>query len=388
MGEDICAAVLPDDETEYDIFSPGGWQRRHIAWAIAGVFTFLSIIISFDLIFRHLRNYTKKPIQRYIVRILLMVPIYAMDSWLSLRFYQHAVYFDLAKNCYEAVVIHNFTSLLINYLGGKDTAAALFKSKKVRLPLPLCCWIIKGSRTLFQWLKYGTLQYVILRVAMTIFSVIMEAVGNYCSGNLRPSHGYIWDLVIINISVTIALYALVLFYVATSSELAPFNPGLKFVAIKFVIFFIFWQTVVLSMLESFGVITDNPPYTAKQISESISNFIICVEMLLAAVIHIQCFGYKEFANPDGSKTSIIMAIRHVISLRDMLLELNVPLPPKTSEKVAMRLADTPTVSLSSATESAQVRLIQKNDSHIMQSMSEAMTVEVEPSSPAPPTRRS
>lgn len=52
----------------------------------------------------HLRNYTIPKEQRYIIRILFIVPIYAFDSWLSLLLlgsHQYYVYFDSVRDCYE-----------------------------------------------------------------------------------------------------------------------------------------------------------------------------------------------------------------------------------------------------------------------------------------------
>lgn len=55
-------------------------------------------------IYTHLRNYTIPKEQRYIIRILFIVPIYAFDSWLSLLLlgsHQYYVYFDSVRDCYE-----------------------------------------------------------------------------------------------------------------------------------------------------------------------------------------------------------------------------------------------------------------------------------------------
>lgn len=52
----------------------------------------------------HLRCYSCPNEQRYIVRILFIVPIYAFDSWLSLLFFtndQYYVYFGTVRDCYE-----------------------------------------------------------------------------------------------------------------------------------------------------------------------------------------------------------------------------------------------------------------------------------------------
>jgi hypothetical protein len=39
----------------------------------------------------------------------------------------------------------------------------------------------------------------------------------------------------------VALFALLMFYLGTHDMLAPFNPLLKFILVKSVVFFTFWQ---------------------------------------------------------------------------------------------------------------------------------------------------
>lgn len=58
---------------------------------------------------------------------------------------------------------------------------------------------------------------------------------------------YLWITIVYNITYTVALYALLLFYLGAHDLLAPYNPLLKFVLVKSVIFMTFWQ-VSLAML--------------------------------------------------------------------------------------------------------------------------------------------
>jgi len=53
--------------------------------------------------------------------------------------------------------------------------------------------------------------------------------------------GYLYVTAIYNMSVSLALYGLFLFYFATRDLLIPFEPVLKFCTIKSVIFLSFWQ---------------------------------------------------------------------------------------------------------------------------------------------------
>ncbi|KAG2455560.1 T184A protein, partial [Polypterus senegalus] len=58
---------------------------------------------------------------------------------------------------------------------------------------------------------------------------------------INVKSGYLYISIIYNFSVSLALYALFLFYFATSDLLRPFEPILKFLTIKSVIFLSFWQ---------------------------------------------------------------------------------------------------------------------------------------------------
>ncbi|XP_042293687.1 transmembrane protein 184A-like [Sceloporus undulatus] len=74
------------------------------ARVISGLFVWAALFITFHQIFLHLKNYTVPNEQRYIIRILFIVPIYAFDSWLSLLLigsHQYYVYFDSVRDCYE-----------------------------------------------------------------------------------------------------------------------------------------------------------------------------------------------------------------------------------------------------------------------------------------------
>lgn len=57
----------------------------------------------------------------------------------------------------------------------------------------------------------------------------------------RPSSGFLYVTLIYNVSVSLALYALFLFYFATRELLSPYDPVWKFLTVKSVIFLSFWQ---------------------------------------------------------------------------------------------------------------------------------------------------
>ncbi len=122
-----------------------------------------------------------------------------------------------------------------------------------------------------------------------------------------PSLGYIYVTLIYNVSISLALYALFLFYFATKEMLRPFDPVLKFFTVKSVIFLSFWQGVLLALLESLGYIV--PMYSEDgqtillppgAIAAGYQNFLICIEMFFASIALRYAFPISVYRGDEGS----------------------------------------------------------------------------------------
>ena len=91
-------------------------------------------------------------------------------------------------------------------------------------------------------LKHWTWQFVIIRPVCSILMITLQLVGFY------PSWLSWTFTIILNVSVSLALYALVVFYHVFAKELAPHKPLAKFMCIKGIVFFCFWQVTYLNLL--------------------------------------------------------------------------------------------------------------------------------------------
>jgi hypothetical protein len=156
---------------------------------------------------RHALNYTKPREQKHIIRILLMVPIYAAASFLTIKYYWHAVYFQVINECYEAFAISSFFALMCHYVAPdlheqKEYFRQMQPVKKWVLPLnwfAKCCggergpWRTpKSGLTWFNIIWIGIYHYCFIRVAMTITAVVTQYFGKYCESSNSPVFGHIW----------------------------------------------------------------------------------------------------------------------------------------------------------------------------------------------------
>ncbi|CAK9290685.1 unnamed protein product [Gordionus sp. m RMFG-2023] len=305
---------------------------------ITGFFAWIAILITCHQIYKHLRYYSVPNEQRWIVRILFIVPIYAFDSWLSLVFFNndnYYIYFNTIRDCYEAFVIYNFLSLCYEYLNGEGAIMSELRGKPIpqNLCFSTCCFSSKAYTIEFlRFVKQATLQFCFVKPVVAIITLILQFYGLYKDGNFRINSGYLYVTMIYNVSVTLSLTALYLFYVATKNMLRPFDPILKFLSVKSIIFLSFWQGVSLAILEKMNVI--NPLKTEDAITTSsgtvaagYQNFLVCIEMFLAAIAMRYAFPYDIYSqNHIGGKghrvtmQSISNSLKDTMNPKDMMTD--------------------------------------------------------------------
>ena len=289
------------------------------AFHSAGVMVIGTLIMSVRLIYLHFTHWYMPGVQKYVIRIILMVPIYAVQSWLSLRFHHARIYIDTIRDLYEAFVIASFVYYLIELLGGEEALVRTLQ-QKVRddpglarhlgqhafpLSLVLEPWEL-GVEFMLQC-KHGVLQYVVAKTGFTILTYIIQSLGMYGEGQFVWTSPYPYLAFLMNISVMYALYSLVRLFHAVQDELRyPINwhPLGKFLCIKGVVFFTWWQGVLIFYLKAHGVIDDIGSWTGDEVANGLIDYCICVEMVMFAIAHSFTFTYKEYL-PSTVENAIV-----------------------------------------------------------------------------------
>ncbi|KAJ3287512.1 hypothetical protein HDU79_005657 [Rhizoclosmatium sp. JEL0117] len=132
--------------------------------------------------------------------------------------------------------------------------------------------------------------------------------GLLCPTSMSPAYGEFWVSSINLISVCVAMSALIQFYLVIHHEIPAHDPLWKFIAVKFVVFFSFWQSIVISILDQNNVIQGTVSWSADNTADLIENFLVSFEMVVAAFIHLKAFGYMEYvptqAGPEGAATTL------------------------------------------------------------------------------------
>lgn len=254
-----------------------------------------------------------------------MVPIYAASSWAAVESLTAASYLDPLRDIYEAFTIYTFLQLLINFLGGERSLIIMMHGRAPKShPWPLNHCLPKvdiSDPHTFLVLKRGILQYAYLKPILSVATIIMKSTDTYQEGYIGVSSGYLWSGIIYNLSITICLYALAMFWVCMAEDLAPFRPMPKFLCIKLIIFASYWQGFFLSCLQFLGAIpSDVPGYTADNLAAAIQDALICFEMPIFAISHWYAFSWHDYADVtiSSARMPIKYALKDAFGVRDLI----------------------------------------------------------------------
>jgi len=266
----------------------------------------LTMHFTVQLLSQHLFYWKNPKEQKAIIIIILMAPIYAIDSFVGLLDIQGSKAFfmllDSIRECYEALVIAKFMALMYSYLNisiSKNIVPDGIKGREIHHSFPMTLFqphTVRLDHHTLKLLKYWTWQFVIIRPVCSILMIALQMPGMY------PSWLSWTFTIILNISVSLALYSLVLFYHVFAKELQPHKPLAKFMCIKGIVFFCFWQGVVLKVLAALGIIQSHHFWLdVEHTEEAIQNVLVCLEMVVFSVLQQYAYHVYPYSGDVESK---------------------------------------------------------------------------------------
>lgn len=281
--------------------------------------TLLAVLVNVRQVWKHLENYTEPTYQRHIVRIIFMVPVYAAMSFCALVLRADAIWFNTIRDVYEAFVIYNFLCLCLAWVGGPGAVVVSLSGQYLKPSLFFCTCCVPPIPLDGQFIrrcKQGCLQFVFLKPLLAAACLVLEYHGLYQEGSFSPKRGYLYVTLANMVSYTAAVYALFAFYLGCKDLLRPFNPILKFLMIKSVVVLTYWQGVAIFLVAKAGWVEGDAS------AADLQNFLICLEMALAAVGFCYAFPHRQYEGArvrgDHWEGSIPRNIGHVIDFHDVV----------------------------------------------------------------------
>lgn len=272
--------------------APDHWPQPHL-WILVGS---LACVVaacwnSLRLIRRHLEVAGPRVVRSATGRILFMVPLYSVESWLALvcGAGEFNNVLSVLRKGYECLLVLAFAELLLVWLGGLEHLIENLDYQCCR-HLPPCSLLLPSWAPASRFVRrtlLGVLQYVPCSVlAISVFMV--SWIGTEYAPPLKKLQ--VACMVCMNASQACAVYCLLTFYAANRAQLGAFKPIQKMLSVKFVFFLAFWQEMVVRTAEFSGAFNEWPVtlthgWSSTQVGGAVLNCLICLEMFVLSLMH-------------------------------------------------------------------------------------------------------
>jgi len=284
-------------------------EHKAMIYHLAGTFVLIGGLITMFHMRKHMENMHEPAVQRKILAILAMCPIYSITSFLSVVFPTISGYLGVIRECYEAYVIYQFLSFLVAVLGKGDRSVVveLLARHADNLRPPLKCLNClyypdpeESPRAMANAVllecQVLALQFVFLRPILSISLFVLDMMYEepLPTWDFRSPKFYI--VMVQNISVFAAFAGLLRFYHAVHDYIEWIQPWPKFLCIKGVVMITFWQGLVISFVASATAGGDRSKdnFDPDEWASQVQNLLICLEMLGFSIAHYFVFPTEEW----------------------------------------------------------------------------------------------
>ena len=243
------------------------------------VITYTLVPVSIFHLWEHLQHFVRPTLQSQIVRIVFMVPVYSIESYLSISYVRYGYLFQTVREIYEAYVIYCFMRFLLSCFG--DVKGISLAERLAKLPAamgrhvtPFC--YLQPWQMGYDFLrrcKAGVFQFVVVRFCLSLFIFLLTLLGVYEEGNYSYSSPFIYITIASCLSMTWALHCLWMFYCCCQKDLIFMRPFMKFMCIKFIIFFSWFQGLFIGFLVSLGHVTGTQDYHHNHSAQEVADLI-------------------------------------------------------------------------------------------------------------------
>ena len=310
-------------------------QSDYAMVAVAGCCGATAITLSVHLMCAHLYYWREPRAQLPIVRILMLVPVYVLLGCATILFPDYALFLVLLRESYESFALYEFFRLVIHYFlveaprcralvdqaaedasrprydddeevvddGADDAETSQFVRylacyAPVPWPFPFCCLpvALTPGRRFYRLIRVCLFQYLFLRPILSFLAVLLSLRGSYDAERFSPSGPHLWIVLLSNVSIVVAFYALVVFLQLLDRVTGPVHRIFcKFASIKLLVFFVFWQSLLIAVLYWLDLL---PPLgTGWSISRSaltLENLILCCELPLLSFWHLWIYSVAPY----------------------------------------------------------------------------------------------
>ncbi|KAK1965029.1 DUF300-domain-containing protein [Colletotrichum sublineola] len=295
-AKDVCPEISLTENASQPLF--GNMSFYTFNMILSGSFTAASCLIIFALMFLHATHLSKSNEQIKILRISLIIPFWSIFSFLSVCFPTAEVYLHPWLEFVQAICLGTFFLLLCEFVSPsaqhRDVffAALTVKNKKAA----------NGEENGLEWFRkmwFAVFQYPVVTLLVAIVTAITQAAGVYCEFASKTHFAKLWLSIISNVSLTVAIVAVLRFFMQLKPHLSEHRPISKFAAFKLVVTLTFLENIIFWILRDTGALKPTATLTDADLRIGIPSMLICLEMLPLAAFFHYAYSYRPYVIGSG-----------------------------------------------------------------------------------------
>ncbi|KAF2092690.1 hypothetical protein NA57DRAFT_82054 [Rhizodiscina lignyota] len=273
----------------------GSFTAHGLFVIVSGATALFAGLLTIFLLIRHATHYSCPREQKQIIRIITIVPSFAIVSFLC-------VWLDGSPNLYiapgrdvgEAFPMAAFFLLMTAYIAPNEQSQddcfaqlALLDKKGNELGGGSLVWFHKLAFMVVQWLP--------ISIILWIATAISLAVGTYCVDSNSIHFAHIWITILRMISTGLAIIAILRFYTRSKPLLKSRGTLKQLICFKAIVFLNFVQTFIFSFLRSSGALHPSKYFTLNDLSNGLPSLILCCEMAPIALFFFVAYPVKPYS---------------------------------------------------------------------------------------------
>jgi hypothetical protein len=312
---------------------------RAVEWFSIFV-TVLALLNSIVLFWRHAVANKHPLLQKYTLRILLIVPVYSITSSLSLWLHgRKAVvdFFEILRRLVDASAIFSFVQYIMVAAGGAkalafkfapeaaeakanvatgairdipgawvQTSSSASPPKRVVRQFPLLAWFLPrwpSASHMIRWCVRGTLSYAVVSGTVAIIKLLLFLARLVNHWQPVPGHSVLNEAFghLLLVVQCLAMASLITLGINMLQDIHHIRPEAKFFSVKMVVFFTTWQGLLLHFLAWKGCLAGLTNFDSSwwgwdqaTVATGLQNLLTCIEMCILSICYFWVWPADEY----------------------------------------------------------------------------------------------
>ncbi|OQE29860.1 hypothetical protein PENSTE_c002G04726 [Penicillium steckii] len=267
----------------------GNLSFYHFNMIISGACTAVVLFMIFGLMGRHAMRMSNPQEQLKIMRVCNMIPSYQMLSFIAICLPNAYPYIQGYTEVFQGIALYSFLMLLCDLMAPDEKSKVeFFSSLEIKRQ-----WQPKKTRNGLAFLKltwFSVLQYPVITLCTALAQTVTQGLHLYCLSSMKPQFSHIWLQVITSLSTSIAVNAILQFYMNMKVHMKEHKPLQKLMAFKLIVGVVFLEKILFLILEGTKVLKANKVLTYIDVMMGLETMIICVQMV--PLCFFVCYAYR------------------------------------------------------------------------------------------------